>query len=402
MKRAGLGVPLLILVALAVFWPGDSRAIPAFSRKYGFECTMCHSAFPRLNDFGVRYRENGYRIPGGESREKTVLQGPVPVALRTSAGYTSDRFSDETSPDVNQFQLEGLDLLAGGLMGRAIGFFVVYTPRIESSRGVAGQEGTLESAAVVFPDLGTSWLNLRAGRFEPEYVASSVKRRLSISPYEIYDFTFARGIPLSDTQSGLEVFGHGWKGLRYAAGLLEGADSNASDDGPADAYARVAMVFGAGEGQTAGQRVGLIGYRGKARFADELLEVTHRASFTRYGLDASLNFGQLNVALQYLRAQDDEGFWPGATSDPSYWGGFAELLYQPWSRLVAFARYDRVNAPSVSEIDSLTRYTIGARYYLENQISLHAEYSRRRAELRAAGIEAETENFFTARLDFAF
>ncbi len=39
-------------------------AIPAFARKHGFNCHMCHVAFPKLNDFGQRFRDNGYQIPG--------------------------------------------------------------------------------------------------------------------------------------------------------------------------------------------------------------------------------------------------------------------------------------------------------------------------------------------------
>ena len=37
-----------------------AMAIPAFARKHGFNCNMCHVAFPKLNDFGQRFRDNGY------------------------------------------------------------------------------------------------------------------------------------------------------------------------------------------------------------------------------------------------------------------------------------------------------------------------------------------------------
>jgi hypothetical protein len=405
MKRAILFVPLLALIFLAAAWPGESRAVPVFARKYGFNCTMCHSAFPRLNDFGSRYRENGYRLPGRENEERTVLQGPAPFAARTGAGYDSDKFKNAPEPvgDVSQFRLQGLDLLSGGLLGSKIGYFMVYPPRISESRGVVGQDGTLEMASAVFARLaGSSWLNVRAGRFEPAYAAFSVKRHLTVSPYEIYDYTFPDGIPFSETQSGVEVFGLGGKGLHYAAGVLEGAESNLSDDSPADYYARVSMVFGPGEGQTAGHRVSLIGYQGKARHLPVEAPATLRESYTRYGLDASLNFGRVNLALQYLAAKDDKGFWTGATSDPTYSGGFAEVLFQPRTDLVAFARYDRVSPPDEAPEESLSRYTAGARYYFEDQVALHAEYSSRKVSLREAGVPDATEKFFTVRLDFAF
>jgi hypothetical protein len=403
MKRALLSIPLLAIVLLAVAWPGESRAIPAFARKYGFNCTMCHSAFPRLNDFGVRYRDNGYRLPGRENEERTVLQGPAPFAVRTSAGYDSDKFENIRSEDVSQFRLQGLDLLSGGLLGSKIGYFVVYPPRITESRGVVGQDGTLEMASAVFARFGgSSWLNVRAGRFEPAYVAFSAKRHLSVTPYEAYDRTFPGGIPLSDTQTGIEVFGCGARGIHYAVGILDGAESNLSDESPADIYGRFSMVFGAGEGQTAGHRIGLFAYQGKARYLPEVGEAGPRESFQRYGLDASLNFGMLNVALEYLAEKDDRAFWPHTTEDQNSSGGFVEASLQPRSDFVCFARYDRLSAPDAAPMDSLSRYTVGARYYFEDQIALHAEYSSGKASMREAGAPDEKEDFFTLRLDFAF
>jgi hypothetical protein len=402
MKRAALYLPLLALVLLAVLWPGESRAIPAFARKYGFNCTMCHSAFPRLNDFGSSYRENGYRLPGRENEERTVLQSPAPFALRTSAGYVYDKFDNSDDTDVSQFRLEGLDILSAGLLGSNVGYFLVYPPKITESRGVVGQDGTLEMASAVFARLAkSSWLNVRAGRFEPAYVAFSVKRSLTASPYEIYDFAFEEGIPFSETQTGIEVFGRGGKGLHYAAGVLDGSDSNLSDDSPSDYYARFAAVFGAGEGQTAGHRIGVVAYQGKARHT-AFEEPSSRETFSRYGLDASLNFRQVNLSLQYLAAKDSKVFWPGATSDPTYSGGFGELLYQPRTDFVCFARYDWVSPPDVSIEDSLTRYTAGLRYYFEDQIALHVEYSNRTTSYRATNLPDATEDYFTLRLDFAF
>ncbi len=57
-------------------WPAPAGAVPVFARKYGLNCTNCHSAFPRLNDWGQRFRANGYRLPGRENEEKTVLERP--------------------------------------------------------------------------------------------------------------------------------------------------------------------------------------------------------------------------------------------------------------------------------------------------------------------------------------
>ncbi len=379
---------------LVVVLPTPSFAVPVFARKYGVQCTMCHSAFPRLNDFGARFRQNGYQLPGRENEERTVLQGPAPFAARISGGWNVRNYTDfpatitVTAPtDVNQLQLNGLDLFSAGIFAKNIGYFMVYVPAIKGGSGVVEQEGTLEMANVVFSNIGTSLFNVRAGRMEPAYVAISAKRRLSYTPYAIYDYAFPGGLALSDTQTGVEFYGQTrWPGsgvaLGYAAGYMNGTGTN-QDDSPADFYGRAYVVIGAGEGQTAGQRI---------------------------GLDASLNVKQWNLALQYLRGTDSMELW-NASRDGTFWGGFVELSWQPMTRLVAFARYDLVNIPDFTDselnvpapvVAYPSGFTIGARYYLIDQLALRGEYTSRTYEFPGSSLPDGNETFYTLSIDFAF
>jgi hypothetical protein len=362
---------------------------------------MCHSNFPRLNDYGWRYRLNGYQLPGQEDNEKTVLESGAPFAARTSAGYNYDKFENTPdAEDVNQFQINGLDLLSAGVLGRNMSYLVVYPPHISASSGVVGQEGTLESANLVFANLGGSrWLNVRAGRFEPLYVAFSSKRALSVSPYEIYDFSPPRGVAFSDNQDGIEVYGWGRNGFEYAAGWLNGSGTNKQSDTASDFYVRAAKVFGRGEGWTVGQRVGLVGYWGKAR--PEGQPEAERQSLSRYGIDASLNYGHCNLALEWLKGNDDRSLWADAPADVDWRGGFAELTYMPAYDHVGFLRYDKVDTPAWANAD-VSRWTIGWRYYPQDQLALHLEWSRRTQDAGPEGGCSATERFLTARLDFAF
>ncbi|MCX6646182.1 MAG: hypothetical protein NTY09_07485 [bacterium] len=390
---------MLAPLVLVTLLPSKASAIPVFARKYGFECTMCHSTYPRLNDFGQRFRMNGYQLPGMETLEKDITETSVPVAIRTSAGYNNDNFdSTQTSNvDVNEFQVNGVDILAGGLIGPDIGFMFVYPPEINSSRGVAGQNGAIESANVIFSNLGSTWFNIRAGKFEPAYVAFSNKRHLSISPYEIYDFTFPGGPAFSDNQVGVEFTGWGRDGFRYAFGILDGSETNGSDTAPSDYYVRAAYVFGPGEGQTAGQRIGVTGYFGQAKPLASWQETDmSEQSFDRWGVDASFNVEQWNLALQYLRSNDSSELWNFSGNVP-YSGGFAEVTYTPTIKFAGFTRYDWVNASSI--LGDITRWTVGGRYYIEDNMALHLEWSRRNeSDLSGSDIN---ETLWTARLDFA-
>src|SRR5215831_17436178 len=60
------------LVALVV--PASARALPAFARRFNLACGACHSAVPRLNAFGERFHENGFKPPG-------TMTVPLPATL---------------------------------------------------------------------------------------------------------------------------------------------------------------------------------------------------------------------------------------------------------------------------------------------------------------------------------
>lgn len=402
MKPRALGALLALTLLGASVLPPAASAIPVFARKYGFNCTMCHSNIPRLNDFGQRYRANGYRLPGRENAERTVLESPTPLALRTSAGFNGFRFNAAAGgPNSSTFELNGLDLLSAGLLGRNIGYFMVYVPEIAANRGVAAQRGGLEMASVVFSGLARDRLALRVGRFEPAYVAFSVKRQLSVAPCEIYDAAFPAGPAFSETRSGIELTGRAGSSLRGAVGYIGGPDTDRPYDAPADVYGRLSGVLGPGEGQTAGQRIGVVAYAGRTRPADG---GGPREAYYRFGGDASLNLAHANLAVAWLMARDANALWAdeGQNDTVTWSGGFAELSYLPLVNLVGFARYDRVNAPDLSGRD-IDRMTVGGRWYFEDNVAVHAEFSRRTVarDPRHTGTDA-TESFFTTRLDVAF
>ena len=408
MRLGPVALRLAVLFILAAILPPEASAVPVFARKYGFNCTMCHSAIPRLNDFGTRYRTNGYRLPGREDIEKTVMESPPPVAFRTSVAYTYDEYqhvSEEGAAKQSTLELAGLDILSAGLLGDKIGYLMVFVPPITAARGVAEQEASLEMASIVFSRIAATSLSLRAGRFEPAYAAFSVKRHLTVTPYEVYEYSvpdsFSGGLTFSQTQTGLELRGGGYGPVRFAAGLVAGSPTNMLKDPPQDGYVRLEGVLGPGEGQTAGQRFGLTAYIGKGRTEAPIASAEADAeSFNRVGVDASLNARGFNLALQYLRGEDQKRLWKPDRQEKAIWsGGFAELSYTSAHRVTYFARFDLVKQPSQIDRD-ITRATIGGRYYFEDHLAAHLECSRRTVAVLEG--DDETEDFVTARLDVVF
>jgi hypothetical protein len=413
---------LMVSVVTALFVLSQSlSAIPAFARKYAFNCNMCHVGYPKLNDWGQRFRDNGYQIPGQEGKEKTVFQTAIPLAFRTTAGGTLDAGDQGTTAG---FHLYGLDLLAGGVLHKNISFLFIYTPRIdEPSADFTGpgsgdnpaQLAGIESANLLFSNLIQDKLNLRIGRFEPAFQLLSAKRLYYLlQPYEFYGFMGSQnGFDFSANQLGIEATGRFKPGLKYALGYINGSGGNPDNSAFKDAYVALSKTFGNGEGQTAGQRLGLFAYLGwqPTDFSGSIVSTVGDAngkknqSFYRLGGDLSLNWKTFNLQAMAFKGMDDKAF---NNFDPlknySFWGGVMQLDWAglPNNRLVASVMYNWVRPPAEDSLHKLDAFSTLVRYYLGSwsavNIALHAEYTH-----RSIGETATVrEDLFTVLLDFGF
>jgi hypothetical protein len=410
----------LVSAALSILFSESAFAIPAFARKYGFNCNMCHVAFPKLNDFGQRFRDNGYQIPGQAGLEQTVFETAVPIAVRTTAGYSMYSSHDGTTA---AFHLFGLDLLAAGVLHKNISFFFVYTPRIDDpaadyfgpgSGNNPSQLGAIESANVVFSNLVPDKLNLRVGRFEPAYQLLSSKRLYYIQQsFDMYSFAGSTNpFDFSANQVGIEATGRFARGMKYALGLVNGSAADPENNTFKDVYVALSGTFGKGEGQSAGQRVGVFGYFGRQPTTSGTVVSPNgdtnggeNRGFYRVGGNLSLNWKALNLQTMVFRAVDDSAFNVAASSSgyKSY-GGVVQIDWAglPNNRLVASAMYNWVRPPSNDDGRRMDSYSALGRYYLGSwqavNVALHGEYTHR-AGVVAPGLK---DNLFTLLVDFDF
>jgi hypothetical protein len=423
MKKVGSCV-LIVLVSLfaaLLLVPERADSIPAFARKHGFNCNMCHTAYPKLNDFGQRFRANGYQIPGQEGKEKNVFDTPPPIALRTTAGaagYVRDELA------AWGFELGGLDMLGAGVLHRNVSFLFIYTPRIDEPSadftGSAGgnnpsQLGGLESASIVLSNVVQDMLSVRFGRFEPNYHPFSSKRTYYLrTPYEVYAFP-SPGCPFvfDDNQIGIELTGHARCGGNYALGVVNGTGASPDNNKSKDAYLTVAKTFGRGEGQSAGQRIGLFGYYGRTPLIvpgsitspGGEADGTRNTPFYRVGAHASLNWRTMNLQVMYMNAVDDQDLNPlRPAEDYEYDGGLAQLDCAALAnnRLVTSLLYNWVNPPDYDDAREIKSYSGLVRYYLGDwtavNVALHGEYTYK----VTGSTDPLNENILTLMVDFAF
>ncbi len=413
----------ILIIAVAFFelmLPTKSQAIAEFARKYGFNCNMCHVGFTKLNDFGQRFRDNGYQIPGQQGYEKNVFESAVPIAMRLPFGYT---FYNNNAGNAAGFNLNGFDLLSAGVLHKNVSFLVIYTPRIDvpsssfigldSINSNASQTGSLESVSLVFSNIIKDALNIRVGRFEPAYHQFSSKRSYYLlQPYEIYSMTTPNNsFVFDDNQVGIEATGHFRSGFKYAAGVVNGTGGSPDNNNNKDIYLNLMQTIGKGDGQTAGQRVGLFGYYGwqPLSFPGRVISPagntngTGNKTFYRFGGTGSFNFKTLNLQVMYMQGADNKAF---NTMEPAkeynYSGGFVELDYAGMmnNRLVASAAYNWIAPASYDQGHEINAYSGLLRYYLGHwsavNIALHGEYT-----YRVTGKDKLNENVFMAGIDFA-
>jgi hypothetical protein len=221
------------------------NALPAFARKYGMPCSSCHVAWPMLSPFGQAFKDNGYQM--GNDRDAPIFQNPAywPVTFRitpiwhrenTNRAAVDNTPSGEASITTHGFDWSGLDFHTGGTLAKNVSFYVLPSSDNTASFHFETVMARLDNLA------GTSWLNIKLGKFELDNLLSE-KRILTLTNvsgvYANYHFQpategaganplytpYAFGI--GDNQVGMEVMGHSKDDrTRYSVALLSSNDGS--------------------------------------------------------------------------------------------------------------------------------------------------------------------------------
>ena len=234
-KRFASGVLLASIFLL--FAASDANALPAFARKYGLRCSACHEAWPMLNYFGQKFKDNGYQLMNDRDAPIWQNNGYWPVTIRITPSWhreSTDKVAVDQAATGQQrvtshgFDVGGLDLLSGGTLDKNLSFLFV----LSSDENAVFH---FESVNARFDNLfGSPWLNLKVGKFELDNIVSE-KRGLTLSGngggFQLYHF-----IPVGDSnffgQIGDNQFGLEWMGhsandrTRISASLLNSSDGN--------------------------------------------------------------------------------------------------------------------------------------------------------------------------------
>jgi hypothetical protein len=367
-----------------------ARAIPAFSRRTGMECSACHDAWPRLNDFGELYRDRGYRIGNLNDDEGTSL-AYVPVSARINVGYNYSRLSNQPTDagvrDINTgaFAFPGADLYFGMALANHLSAYMDITG--------FGPDGaaSLESTWVRINDIGTSWLNLKVGILELDLPFSKHRAFTVYSPFLVYDYHptgSSNPFILDENQRGIEITGHGnGPGFRYTLALTTSGDlGSASPLTAPTLYGHTTYTLLTRSPEVPRIRVGAMANAGWAptAFATQTpaggtpapISGTGTASgnHARAGLDLQLVFLSLSQPLTlttvWMYGREASALVAGGTRPAHFHGGFVQVDYIPTLLLNVGTRYDAVyntqqaDPTAPSDANQQVAFTVYARYLL--------------------------------------
>jgi hypothetical protein len=368
-----------------------SAAIPAFARKYNMPCSACHTAWPELNAFGQRFKDRGYQL--GNERDSPIWVNPsyLPIAVRTTPGWRMERTTNQPVDAVpgdpgsgtaertitqSGFDISGADLLMLGTLYKNITFG--FVPTIADGEGVG-----IEAAFVRFDNLfGSSWANLKVGKFEMDNMLSE-KRGMMLSSngafYQSYHFLpvgDATSFGMGDNQIGAEWLGHSDNSYtRFSVAILSGSDGTPGlPEGKSyDGAVMLSQAFDAG--RVGLQRVGLYGYLGHRPVAFETVggepvpgTGVDNKSFYRFGAVGDFFLGRFELLPLLMHASDDKDL-AGGTRNATWNTGLLELHYYVNPQLVFTQRSEIIRMSNQADpalpkrLGNINAYTFGYRWY---------------------------------------
>ena len=245
-----------------------AAALPIFARRYETSCTSCHVVPPKLNAFGIAFRNNGYRIPLNEEKfikspdvalgapawkklwPKAVWPGSIssvpPLAIRV---ITDVNVRPSAPVNVNFDFPNGIIGYFAGAAGDSFSYFGnVFLLGSTSQLFLDRAYGQFRIA----PDSpGQNWLTLKIGRIDTRAEPfSNTFRRTTAQNFGAGDFRVtANGFGFRDHDAGIEAWGAvtgpgNRGGVEYAGGLVQGTNGRPENNNFKDYYGTLSYKFG--------------------------------------------------------------------------------------------------------------------------------------------------------------
>ena len=402
----------VVFLLLQLALPPASDAIPVFARKYSMSCVACHSAYPRLNQFGEYFRDNNMRLPNWRDNtvqtgdDRLALPSSAPLAIRAQAyaqarkGKSIDPVTGDTEQSSSDFQSPYLvKLLSSAPLSEHITY---YFYGIFAEKGNNG-ETTIEDAWFRHDDLFGSGVGMQLGQFQISDLMFARELRLPFQDYMVYrmaGITYDRGA----------LFDRSFGNFDLGLGLVNGNGIDENFDINSPGYRRPDKMFDNNSGKSIFGRIGTdIGPASVGLFglSGEQANATGAAGLDSGGRNTNKRIVGVDISgdLQgktYWYAQLLWNSWDGfldKNKDYNWWGGFLGVDYIPNDFWAFSALYNYADADDLSNTDTIyegidiNSLSLTASYYFMRNVKGIAEVN-----VDFLGKDSQKGSYYTGHL----
>ena len=218
-----------LFIEVLLLFSSSAWAVPSYSRRYGMECSGCHTMWGALNGAGVTFRLSGYRAIYGkpltpivddtEISKGVTIPATLPLSFITGVGIDSRKEKREASGTSahttgTTLALEDASIFMTSPLGEHLSAFVEFpmyetraweftpTGNFEARYNVTGRQNKFNTESPTFEVAKFFWnnpfgstatsrdsFNLLAGITHPPLAYAPGKVRLAVNQYLIYERT---------------------------------------------------------------------------------------------------------------------------------------------------------------------------------------------------------------------
>jgi len=392
MKILNSVVNLIVLILfVAVLFPTNSEAIPAFVRKTNMACSVCHTAWPALNAFGRQYKEHGYRL-GHLEAPSTVISKDLKwnESLPVSVMLVSRPYDKKKSGKSKIRALHEVELMVAGPMGEQFSGFIEIEAEDEVTNGI-GLDTGVSSAALTYSldeaaHVQFSWGS--ATWFDP-YNSYSNHLRMTRGANAAIDQSFGgadNGGKLKNSRQNVAIYGRLASKFFYGMAISGDASDSEGVDGNT-VTARVVYDI------VPSLSIGALSVSGTCSVNAGNCLVDRK--YRRSAIDVQSEVANFTINAVALAAKDDNSTATATVKNDAY---YVQALYTvkdgaraTWAPLLRYDSYEKTNGS-----EKVNELTLSINYYINENVRSMLELWSKDSDISANDDDRLTLQLFAS------
>jgi len=382
---------IVLILFVAVLFPTNSEAIPAFARKTNMACSTCHTAWPALNAFGRQYKEHGYRL-GHLEAPSTVISKDLKwnESLPVSVMLVSRPYDKKKSGKSKIRAIHEVELMVGGPMGEQFSGFIEIEAEDEVTNGI-GLDTGVSSAAMTYSldeaaHIQFSWGS--ATWFDP-YNSYSNHLRMTRGASAAIDQSFGgadNGGKLKNSRQNVAIYGRLVSKFFYGMAISGDASDSEGVDGNT-VTARVVYDI------VPSLSIGALSVSGtcSANAGNCLVD----RKYSRSAIDVQSEVADFTINAVALAARDDNSTATATLKNKAY---YVQAFYTAkdgvratWVPLLRYDSYEKTNG--TEEVNELT---LSINYYINENVRSMLELWSKDSDISANDDDRLTLQLFAS------